>query len=85
MSQPFSVHILNPHLPSHSAGDPGQGSRIVSKFNTIDSKLRQCAYMFPKADGAPGDYSLDTKVASNNVVNEGWNLMVRSLLTLCSA
>jgi len=32
--------------------------------------------MFPKADGTPGDYSLDAKVANNNVANEGWNLMV---------
>jgi hypothetical protein len=63
----------NLHLPS-LAGDPGQGSRVVSKLVTVDYNLRQCNYMFPNADGTPGNYQIDAD--GNNVEHEGWNLMV---------
>ncbi|KAG8915045.1 hypothetical protein FRC01_003808 [Tulasnella sp. 417] len=37
-------------------GDPGNYSSIVSDFVTEEWNLRQCNYMFPNEDGAPGDF-----------------------------
>jgi len=58
----------------NEAGDPGNGSKIVSKFVTEASNLRQCDHAFPRTNGSQSNY--DPSVDSNNLKHQGWNLKV---------
>ncbi|KAG8957487.1 hypothetical protein FRC03_010084 [Tulasnella sp. 419] len=58
-------------------GDPGNLSKIVSKFVTLNYNLRQCSHQFPNADGSLKDYSPD--IWGVNKQYRGWNLKAPQL------
>ncbi|KAG8898767.1 hypothetical protein FRB99_007177 [Tulasnella sp. 403] len=61
-------------------GDPGNYSSIVSSLVTADWALRQCNYMFPNANGTPGNYN--PNVAGTNAIYNGWNLTAQRLFVV---
>lgn len=61
-------------------GDPGNSSSIVSTYVTEAYNLRQCSYMFPNADGTPGNYTPSTTQVDSTY--GGWNLVAENLFVV---
>ncbi|KAG8893624.1 hypothetical protein FRB99_001833 [Tulasnella sp. 403] len=61
-------------------GDPGNYSSIVSSLVTPEYNLRQCNYLFPNADGTPGNFNPNT--AGTNAIYGGWNLTTPQLFVV---